>query len=99
MLVYQRVGFPDLCKGLSYNVRPPATIAFSWGSHNSNVTMVYGIFNELVTEANLNQLIILGASHCRISFEVKSAACEPFLRNQIKSHCSQILCEPCIIKS
>ena len=27
---------------LVINVRPPATIAFSWGSHNSNVTMVYG---------------------------------------------------------
>ena len=26
----------------SNNVRPPFTIAFSWGSHNSNVTMVYG---------------------------------------------------------
>ena len=26
-------------------VRPPATIAFSWGSHNSNVTMVCGIYN------------------------------------------------------
>ena len=27
-------------------VRPPATIAFSWGSHNSNFTMVYGIYNH-----------------------------------------------------
>ena len=28
--------------------------------YNSNVTMVYGIYNELVTEANLNQQTYLG---------------------------------------
>ena len=28
--------------------------------YNSNVTMVYGIYNELVTGANLNQLISWG---------------------------------------
>ena len=51
-------------KCLTYNVRPPKTIAFSWGSHNSNVTMVYGIYNELVTGANLNQQTYrTGASH------------------------------------
>ena len=47
---------------------PVRQIAFSWGSHNSNVTMVYGIYNELVTVsgANLNQQTYrTGASHCR----------------------------------
>ena len=30
------------------------------GAHNSNFTMVYGIYNELVTGANLNQKTYLG---------------------------------------
>ena len=29
------------------------------------ITMVYGTYNELVTGANLNQLITEGGSHCR----------------------------------
>ena len=32
----------------------------SVGSKNSNVTMVYGTYNELVIGANLNQLITFG---------------------------------------
>ena len=30
-------------------MRPPATIAWKVGEHNSNFTMVYGTYNELVT--------------------------------------------------
>ena len=32
----------------------------SWGSHNSNFTVVYGTYNELVTGAFVNQLRYLG---------------------------------------
>ena len=41
-------------------------IAFSWGSHNSNFTMVCGTYNKLVNGAFVNQQTSrLGASHCR----------------------------------
>ena len=39
-------------------VRPPFTIAKL--VYNSNVTMVYGTYNELVTGASVNQLITGG---------------------------------------
>ena len=48
-------------------VRPPFDIPryLSWCVYNSNVTMVYGTSNELVTGANLNQRSHhWGASHC-----------------------------------
>ena len=41
-----------------YSVRPPRYR--SVGEHNSNFTMVYGIYITIVTGANLNQLITFG---------------------------------------
>ena len=43
--------------GIFYNVRPPKIAKLVY---NSNFTMVYGAYNELVTGANLNQLITGG---------------------------------------
>ena len=48
--------------GKSSTMWGPSSIAFSWGSHNSN-NYRYGIYNELVTGANLTNKHILGASH------------------------------------
>ena len=45
-----------------YNVRPPFD-SVQLVPKNSNVTMVYGIYNELVTGANLNQQTSLGGGH------------------------------------
>ena len=46
-----------------YNVRPPFDSVQL--VQISPITMVYGIYNELVTGANLNQQTSrLGASHC-----------------------------------
>ena len=55
----------QLCK-----VGSPCTIAFSWGSHNSNVTMVYGTYNELVFMGFINHLITGGAHIVGVLIEV-----------------------------
>ena len=39
--------------GIEYNVRPPFDSQV--GANNSNFTMVYGTYNELVTGASVNQ--------------------------------------------
>ena len=44
-----------------YKVGPPFTIAFSWGSHNSNHYGLWYANNELVIGAFVNQLITRGA--------------------------------------
>ena len=60
--------------GLLHKVGPPFTIAFSWGSHNSDNYMVYGTQITRVFMGFINQQTSLGGPHCR-----QTSMSEPFL--------------------